>query len=100
MQIAFRAFTLLAAACVLVLCLGQTGCGKKEAEKDSKVTKANFDKLKEKMAEKEVTDLLGPPTESKDIEGGKEHIWKSGNNRITVHIKAGKVDALMSQFVN
>ena len=79
---------------------GPRRCGKKDAAKASNVTTANYGKLKEKMTEKEVTEILGTPTESKDIDGGKEHIWKDGNNRITVHVKSGKVDALMSQFVN
>jgi hypothetical protein len=93
-------------SCCLVMCavLLQTGCTNRTDNKSSgdnaKVTKANFEKIKDKMPEKEVIELLGSATESKDIEGGKEHTWKSGNNRIQIGFKDGKVDYKSSQFVN
>lgn len=109
---------------VLGLCLVSLlliGCGKKDDkdnkdkkdDKDkksdnkdskdgnSKITKENFDKLKDKKTEKEIVDILGDPTEKKDLDNSeKQLIWKSGNNKIDVFIsKEGKVVDKGSQFV-
>ncbi|MFO0967709.1 MAG: hypothetical protein U0793_19275 [Gemmataceae bacterium] len=77
------------------LSLGSTGCGKKEKSPDatggSKLTQENFDKIKMAMAEKDVIDILGPATETKDITGGKELTWKSGMSNVTLEFKEGKV---------
>ena len=90
-----------------VLCVAQTGCSSKVEIKggggaeNTKVTSENLGKIKEGMAQKEVTDLLGPATEVKDAQGGtKEHVWKSGNNSITVGMKDGKVEYKMGQIVS
>jgi hypothetical protein len=87
------------------LSLGLPGCG------GGKITKANADKIKNGMTEKEVTDILGPPTESADAslpdmgampggdvagmpkmpKGAKQAVWKSGSKVIAVSFVDGKV---------
>jgi len=83
---------------------------------ESKLTRANFDKIKENMTEAAVVDLLGPPSSSRDlIDTGsvtklipklpfeldktadklkvkiKQSEWRSKDKSITVHFKDGKV---------
>jgi hypothetical protein len=89
-----------------LLTLAPAGCEKKvvvdkgTGGEASKVTKENFDKLKDGMTEKDAIAILGPATETKDAAGGtKEYIWKSGNNMITLGMKDGKVEYKMSQIV-
>jgi hypothetical protein len=101
------------------LCVGLAGCtkdDKKDADKKAadkkdgdkkdgepasnpKVTKENFAKVKFDMTEKDVTDILGTPTETKDTKGGKKLTWKSGNNKIDVDFADGKVMGIQDQFV-
>jgi hypothetical protein len=89
------------------LCLGLCGCG------GGKITKANADKINTGMSEKEVTDILGPPTDSAEVKipempglpggevpgipkmpaGAKNSVWKDGNKVITVTFLDGKVTA-------
>src|SRR5215468_8009733 len=87
--------------------LATSGCG------GSKVTKANADTVRTGMSEKEVTSLLGSPTEAAEVSvpdvGGlmgkppaengklptkaKQAIWKDGSKAITVTFVDGKVVA-------
>lgn len=88
---------LLASVCLIVLF---TGCGKDDKKGgDSKVTKDNFAKLKDTMTEKEVVDILGEPSKTKDIQGGKELNWESGSNSITIGFLNGKVAYKSNMFV-
>jgi hypothetical protein len=93
----------------LVLCLVLSGCG------GSKVTKENADKITTGMSEQEVTNLLGPPNESKEIESGgvavdmmgvsvsvpaakvKRSLWRDGNRVIEVDFFDGKVHSKVTR---
>jgi hypothetical protein len=92
------------------LCLGVSGCG-------SKISKANADKINTGMTETEVSNLLGPPTESNEVAlpdiggmlgGGapgmptmpkktRQSVWKEGEKAITVMFVDGKVMAKESK---
>jgi hypothetical protein len=88
------------------LCLALSGCGK------SKITKENFDKIKEnEMTLKDVEAILGEGTSQGgdganvaaqvgvDVSGGvgaqqspgTEYVWEKGDKSITVTIRGGKV---------
>jgi hypothetical protein len=94
---------LLSLALVLVVCVAVSGCG-------SKVSKANFDKIKDGMTEKEVEDVLGKPTQTGDTGAAAAAIsskipgadkikmpnmkvaqWKDGNKAISITFVDGKV---------
>ena len=68
------------------------GCG-------SKVSKSNYDKLEAGMTEKEVTSLLGEPTEKAEAGGGIGGLklsgatwtWKDGDKTIAVVFANEKV---------
>ena len=90
-------WTTLASMLFVALCLGLSGCGGGEA---SKVNKANFAKIKDSMSEKEVTDILGPPTDTKNNGDVKQLIWKAGNNNVTIDFRAGKIESKVSVLVN
>jgi hypothetical protein len=81
------------------------GCSGKDDDKgggkgNPKVTKENFEKLKFDMTEKEVTDILGEPSEKKEGEGKtKKLTWKNGNNAIYVDFTDGKLSSKQDQFV-
>lgn len=100
MSATFR-YTRLAA--VLVLCLLVTACIK------NKVTKDNFDKIKEGMTLEEVEKILGKGTKEEGdgtgtaaqfgvhiaqapkVGGGETYNWERGGKTITVGINQGKV---------
>ena len=84
------------------LCFVLTGCGK------SKVTKENFDKVKNDMTLDQVEAILGEGTKQGDganmaaqvgvdVTGGAgssstvEYVWEGGKNTITVSFRQGKV---------
>src|SRR5262249_49773012 len=103
-----RLHYLCALFAILVVSFVLAGCGKGDAKtgkdgkgENPKVTKENFDKVKDTMSEKEVIEILGAATESKDIDGGKgrEHTWKSGMNSITIGFRDGKIESKSQQFV-
>ncbi|HKB38397.1 MAG TPA: hypothetical protein VKD72_18285 [Gemmataceae bacterium] len=54
------------------------------------------------MPEKEVINLLGEPTETKNTDGGKgkQLIWKSGMSSAQVDITDGKVSGKQSAIVD
>jgi hypothetical protein len=88
---------------VLVACLALAGCGK------DKITKENFDKIKDGMTVDEVEKILGSATQTPgdganvaaqvgvDVTGGApppstvDYGWESGKKSITVTFKQGKV---------
>jgi hypothetical protein len=76
----------------LVVCLSLSGCG------GSKVTKANYDKIKSDMSEAQVKEILGEPTETQDLGAGKTYIWKSGNDTISIGFVQGKLTGKLSSF--
>jgi len=86
------------------------GCSKKPDEKspESKISKANFDKLETDMTEEKVVEILGKATEAEEADTaklkdllpgapgvpglkGKISVWKSGDKSIRVVFKDGKV---------
>ena len=98
----------LALAMGFVLCVTVVGCG--GGGFGSKITKANADKIKEGMTEQEVSDILGPPDATKDLNaemsgrpsgatGGNNaqarartsSTWRQGDKTITVFFEQGKV---------
>ncbi len=78
----------------VALCVLLAGCG------NHKLTKGNFDKVKNGMSEAQVTDLLGPATAIQGgvEKGGKTLVWKSGTIFVTVHLKDDKVNGKMHNF--
>jgi hypothetical protein len=88
---------------VLALCLLTTACIK------TKVTKVNFDKIKEGMTLAEAEKILGKGTkETGDGSnvagqfgvavmpaaasgGGDVYVWESGDKKITLHVRQDKV---------
>jgi len=89
---------------VVGLCMFAAGCG-------GQITKGSFDKISTGMTEQQVTDILGSPTESAEVNMPdfaslvpgkkpaampdmpklKQAIWKGGNKVITVQFLNGKV---------
>jgi outer membrane protein assembly factor BamE (lipoprotein component of BamABCDE complex) len=92
---------------ILVVSVLVVGCSSKKDDdkgggdkKTSKVTKENSAKLKDGMTEKEVLDILGEPTEKKDIDAKeKQYTWKNGNDMIQVFFKDGKQVGKSEVFV-
>ena len=93
----------LAIGLAAVLVLAPSGCSR-----GSKITKANAEKIKNGMSEKEISGLLGDPLESTEVEvpnvGGllgdgmgpdrvkvKQLAWKEGDQVILVQFHNGKV---------
>jgi hypothetical protein len=90
-------------AVVIALCLSVSGCA------GNKVTKANADKITTGMTEKEVSDILGAPNESAEVEvpelggiagamlGGampkkaRQSTWKHEGKTVQVTFVDGKV---------
>jgi hypothetical protein len=77
--------------------------GKEKGDKVGKVTKANYDKLKKNMTEKEVVALLGEPTATGTADVPqfgkvKEATWKGGKDEILVLFKAEKLVHKQSTF--
>jgi uncharacterized protein YceK len=57
----------------------------------SKVTKANYDKIKTGMQYDEVVRLIGEPTDCSEAIGLSSCTWKSGDAEVTVNFIANKV---------
>jgi hypothetical protein len=90
-------------ALLLTVCLLVCGCGK------NKVTKANFDKLKEGMTLAEVEAILGPGEKqtgdaanvagqfgvalpsNEGAKGVDTYVWEKGNKKIQLCLVNGKV---------
>jgi hypothetical protein len=76
---------------------------KPDQAKGDKVTKANYDKLKKNMTEKEVVALLGEPTATGTADVPqfgkvKEATWKGGKDEILVLFKGEKLVHKQSTF--
>jgi outer membrane protein assembly factor BamE (lipoprotein component of BamABCDE complex) len=69
---------------VAALCLCLSACG-------SKVTKSNFEKIKEGMSESEVENILGEPTEKNGNEAMKIASWKADDLGIIIFYQNNKV---------
>ena len=67
----------------LALLLLLTGC--------SKLTVANYDKLKSGQSYDEVTSILGAPTACDEVLGIKNCSWGNEQRKITVNFVGGKV---------
>jgi hypothetical protein len=63
-----------------------------------KVTRANYEKLRNGMTESEVRDLLGAPTDSREFGPIRVFIWRSGDTVITVHLHDGQVRGFQGFF--
>jgi hypothetical protein len=63
---------------------------KKSGEGDSKVSKANFDKIKEGMKKSEVEEILGAGKAK--VDGGNVYVWTDGSKSITITFKNDKVE--------
>jgi hypothetical protein len=91
----------------LVLCVVVAGCGAGVGRK-SRVTKENYDKIKNDMSEDDVVDLLGKgqpvgdgggaaAAVGVDISGGQgpsnteKYAWENGDQKIEVSFRRGKV---------
>jgi hypothetical protein len=89
-------------AVLCALCLALTGCN------ESKVTKANFDKIKNGMTLKEVQAILGEGSRQGDgslvanqvgvdLSGGAppssttDYVWENGKKKITITFSMDKV---------
>jgi hypothetical protein len=92
----------------LVVCLLIVGCAG-----NPKLTKANYDKIKNGMDLKQVEDILGPGEKQAQGDGsnvagqfgvdvgglsasssrsaGDEYVWESGGKKITITLVGGKV---------
>src|SRR5688572_8409752 len=91
----FGSALLLFAVCLLLV--GCSGGGD-----NPKVTKENYEKIKNEMTEKEVKDILGEPSDVNtppNLPNTKGLTWKSGNNMINIMFKDGKIEMKTSQFV-
>ena len=104
-----RSCTSLFVTLFAAVCIGLAGCTKTDGKgtgnksgdgEASKVNKANFAKVKDTMSEKEVTDILGPPTDTKNNGDVKQLIWKAGNNNVTIDFRAGKIESKASVLAN
>jgi hypothetical protein len=68
-----------------------------------KLTADAYAKVKFDMTEKEVLKILGKPTEVNspaDMPNVKMMVWISGDNRVTVTFRNGKVEASQASFVD
>jgi hypothetical protein len=95
---------------VVLVCLSVPACGKK------KVTKANFDKIKEGMTLAEVEQILGKGTKDEGGDGsnvaaqfgvaitsaptvgkGETYVWESGTKSIKIIFGEGKVRTKLAE---
>jgi hypothetical protein len=87
--------------CILAFCLALVGCG------GSKVSKVNYDKIKDGMTVAEVEGILGKGEEQASVSvpgasaggvsvpgmSGKNYVWKDGTKVITITFLNDKVSA-------
>jgi hypothetical protein len=76
---------------VLVVCMSLVSCS------SLKISQENFEKIQTGMSMAQVTDILGPPTESSSVDvavfSGTVSKWKAGDVTITIQFVNGKVVA-------
>lgn len=67
----------------------------------SKITKENFDKVKNDMTKQQIVEILGEPTETKaGAADARSLIWRNGMNFIQIDLgKEGKVESKTNLFV-
>jgi hypothetical protein len=69
------------------------------ADKD-KLTKENYDKIKEGMTVKEVVELIGKPDHSVDTGDIKLSDWKAGKIKVAITFEKGKVKLKIAEGFN
>jgi outer membrane protein assembly factor BamE (lipoprotein component of BamABCDE complex) len=74
----------VALAVLAVVCMCLAGCG-------SKITRANFDKIKTGMSRNDVEAILGSPTETFGNKKTTTAIWQDEENGVTVIFRDDKV---------
>jgi outer membrane protein assembly factor BamE (lipoprotein component of BamABCDE complex) len=88
---ATRMQQLMVAAICLVISLSLISCA------GSKISQANFEKIKTGMTLAQVTAILGEPTEASSVDvavfSGTVSKWKAGDITITIQFVNGKVVA-------
>jgi outer membrane protein assembly factor BamE (lipoprotein component of BamABCDE complex) len=88
---ATRRQQLMAGAVCLVISLSLISCA------GSKISQANFEKIKTGMTLAQVTAILGEPTEASSVDvavfSGTVSKWKAGDITITIQFVNGKVVA-------
>ena len=78
---------------VMVICMSMSlvSCG------SLKISQENFEKIQTGMSMAQVTNILGPPTESSSVDvavfSGTVSKWKAGDVTITIQFVNGKVVA-------
>ncbi|MDP2045163.1 MAG: outer membrane protein assembly factor BamE [Deltaproteobacteria bacterium] len=76
---------------VMVICMSLVSCS------SLKISQENFEKIQTGMSMAQVTDILGPPTESSSVDvavfSGTVSKWKAADVTITIQFVNGKVVA-------
>ena len=76
---------------VMVICMSLVSCS------SLKISQENFEKIQTGMSLAQVTDILGPPTESSSVDvavfSGTVSKWKAADVTITIQFVNGKVVA-------
>lgn len=76
---------------VMVICMSLVSCS------SFKISQENFEKIQTGMSLAQVTDILGPPTESSSVDvavfSGTVSKWKAADVTITIQFVNGKVVA-------
>jgi outer membrane protein assembly factor BamE (lipoprotein component of BamABCDE complex) len=86
-----RGSHLRAVILVMVICMSLVSCS------SLKISQENFEKIQTGMSMAQVTDILGPPTESSSVDvavfSGTVSKWKAADVTITIQFVNGKVVA-------
>ena len=86
-----RLYQLRTVVLVMVICMSLMSCS------SLKISQENFEKIQTGMSLAQVTDILGPPTESSSVDvavfSGTVSKWKAGDVTITIQFVNGKVVA-------
>jgi hypothetical protein len=71
---------------------------KKDKDKpagESKITRANADKIKKGMTRAEVEEILGPGKASADVDKAGGYVWSEGGKTIAITFVDGKVETIV-----
>jgi hypothetical protein len=86
-----RLYQLRTVVLVMVICMSLVSCS------SLKISQENFEKIQTGMSLAQVTDILGPPTESSSVDvavfSGTVSKWKAADVTITIQFVNGKVVA-------
>jgi outer membrane protein assembly factor BamE (lipoprotein component of BamABCDE complex) len=86
-----RLYQLRTVVLVMVICMSLVSCG------SLKISQENFEKIQTGMSLAQVTEILGPPTESSSVDvavfSGTVSKWKAAGITITIQFVNGKVVA-------